>query len=155
MQKPSEKKIKILILNGPNLNLLGSRDPKIYGNLTLDKLNKLIRQKALELDIDVKFRQTNHEGEIVTILQRQRKNVDGIIINPAAYTHTSIAIRDAIELIKIPVVEVHLSNISRREDFRKISITGEVCLTQIAGKKELSYLEGLEFLVNHLRSQHL
>jgi len=155
LPKSSEKKIKILILNGPNLNLLGHRDPKIYGNLTLDKLNKLIREKARDLDVDVKFYQTNHEGEIVTILQRQRKYVDGVIINPAAYTHTSIAIRDAIELINIPVVEVHLSPISQPEDFRKISLIRDVCLTQIAGKKELSYLEGLEYLVNHIRSGNL
>lgn len=155
MPKHSEKKLKILILNGPNLNLLGHRDPKIYGNLTLDKLNKLIREKARELDVDVKFYQTNHEGGIVTILQRQRKYVDGVIINPAAYTHTSIAIRDAIDLIKIPVVEVHLSNISQREEFRNISLISDVCLTQIAGKKEFSYLEGLEYLVNHIRSENL
>ncbi|HAE87589.1 TPA: 3-dehydroquinate dehydratase, partial [Candidatus Marinimicrobia bacterium] len=98
----SEKKLKILVLHGPNLNLLGHRDPRHYGRLTLDKLNTLIRKKARELDVDVKFYQTNHEGELVTLLQRQRKYVDGILINPAAYTHTSIAIRDAIELIKIP-----------------------------------------------------
>lgn len=152
MPKSSEKKIKILILNGPNLNLLGHRDPKIYGTLTLDKLNKLIREKARDLDVEVKFYQTNHEGDMITILQRQRKYVDGVIINPAAYTHTSIAIRDAIELIKIPVVEVHLSHISQREDFRKTSLIRDVCLAQITGKKELSYLEGLEFLVKHIQS---
>jgi len=151
----SEKKLKILVLHGPNLNLLGHRDPKHYGRLTLDKLNTLIRKKARELDVDVKFYQTNCEGDLVTLLQRQRKYVDGILINPAAYTHTSIAIRDAIELIKIPVVEIHLSDIQSREPFRRESMIRDVCLATFSGKKEQSYLEGLEFLVGRLKSPGL
>jgi 3-dehydroquinate dehydratase-2 len=123
--------------------------------LTLDKLNTLIRKRARELDVVVKFYQTNHEGDLVTLLQRQRKYVDGILINPAAYTHTSIAIRDAIELIKIPVVEIHLSDIQSREPFRRESMIRDVCLATFAGKKEQSYLEGLEFLVGRLKSQNL
>jgi 3-dehydroquinate dehydratase-2 len=123
--------------------------------LTLDKLNTLIRKRARELDVDVKFYQTNHEGDLVTLLQRQRKYVDGILINPAAYTHTSIAIRDAIELIKIPVVEIHLSDIQSREPFRRESMIRDVCLATFAGKKEQSYLEGLEFLVGRLKSPGL
>ncbi len=152
MPKNSENTIKILVLNGPNLNLLGHRDPKHYGRLTLDKLNTLIRRKARELGVDIKFYQTNHEGDLVTLLQRQRKYVDGVIINPAAYTHTSIAIRDAIELISIPVVEVHLSDISSREPFRRVSLITDVCVARFTGKKELSYLEALEFLVRYLHS---
>jgi len=151
----SEKRLKILVLHGPNLNLLGHRDPRHYGHLTLDKLNTLIRKRARELDVDVKFYQTNHEGDLVTLLQRQRKYVDGILINPAAYTHTSIAIRDAIELIKIPVVEIHLSDIQSREPFRRESMIRDVCLATFAGKKEQSYLEGLEFLVGRLKSPGL
>lgn len=155
MSTISEKKLKILVLHGPNLNLLGHRDPRHYGHLTLDKLNTLIRKRARELDVDVKFYQTNHEGDLVTLLQRQRKYVDGILINPAAYTHTSIAIRDAIELIKIPVVEIHLSDIQSREPFRRESMIRDVCLATFAGKKEQSYLEGLEFLVGRLKSPGL
>ncbi len=147
--------MKILVLNGPNLNLLGHRDPAHYGRLTLDKLNTLIRKKARELNVDVTFYQTNYEGDLVTLLQRQRTVVDGVLINPAAYTHTSIALRDAIELINIPVVEIHLSDISSREPFRRISMIREVCVATFAGKKEYSYLEGLEFLVNRLKSRNL
>lgn len=155
MPKPSDKRLKILILNGPNLNLLGHRDPAHYGRLTLDKLDILIRKKARELDVDVKFYQTNHEGDLVTLLQRQRTVVDGVLINPAAYTHTSIAIRDTIELINIPVVEIHLSDISSRESFRRLSMISDVCMATFSGKKEYSYLEGLEFLVNRLKSRDM
>jgi 3-dehydroquinate dehydratase II len=151
----SEKHIKILVLNGPNLNLLGHRDPAHYGRLTLDKLNTCIRRKARELGTEVRFYQSNHEGDLVTLLQRQRKRVDGIIINPAAYTHTSIAIRDAIELIKIPVVEVHLSDISNRESFRRASLITDVCIARFTGKKEHSYLEALEFLAKHIQTHAL
>ncbi|MDD3806927.1 MAG: type II 3-dehydroquinate dehydratase [Candidatus Marinimicrobia bacterium] len=155
MQKNTEKKIKILVLNGPNLNMLGHRDPVYYGRLTLDKLNKLIRQKAQELNVDIKFYQTNHEGNLVTLIQRQRKYVDGILLNAGAYTHTSIAIRDAIELIKIPVVEVHLSDINAREPFRRVSLIHDVCIATFSGEKEQSYLKGLEFLVNKIRTENL
>ena len=144
---------KILIIHGPNLNLLGLRDKEHYGTLTLDKLNKLLRSKANELGVDLKIFQSNSEGDIVTLIQRQRNKCAGILINPAAYTHTSIAIRDALELVPIPAVEVHLSNIYEREDFRKISVTKDVCIHQIYGKKEKSYTEGLEYLVKHIRRQ--
>lgn len=144
---------KILIIHGPNLNLLGLRDKVHYGTLTLDKLNKKLRQKARELGVELKIFQSNHEGEIVTIIQRQRNNCVGILINPAAYTHYSIAIRDALELVPIPAVEVHLSDISQREEFRRISVTKDVCIHQIYGKKEESYLEGLHFLVDYLKEK--
>lgn len=135
--------------------MLGHRDPVYYGRLTLDKLNKLIRQKAQELNVDIKFYQTNHEGNLVTLIQRQRKYVDGILLNAGAYTHTSIAIRDAIELIKIPVVEVHLSDINAREPFRRVSLIHDVCIATFSGEKEQSYLKGLEFLVNKIRTENL
>jgi 3-dehydroquinate dehydratase II len=146
MQNDNEKTVKILVIHGPNLNLLGCRDQSQYGNLTLDKLNALIRKTARELDIELSIYQFNSEEKIIRTLQRMRKRCEGVIINPAAYTHYSYAIRDAIELLDIPVVEVHLSDIYRREDFRKISVTKDVCALQIYGKKEQSYVEALHFL---------
>ena len=142
--KRSAKK-KIFIIHGPNLNLLGSRDSQHYGTLTLDKVNRAIRKKARELNLETRIIQTNHEGRIIDLLQRRRKWADGFIINPAAFTHYSYAIRDAIEAIQTPVVEVHLSNIYGREDFRKISVTKEVCVAQFYGKRVDSYLEALEY----------
>ncbi|MEA3287189.1 MAG: type II 3-dehydroquinate dehydratase [Candidatus Marinimicrobia bacterium] len=138
-------KPKIFIIHGPNLNLLGSRDPEQYGTLTLDKVNTAIRKKSRELNLETRIIQTNHEGRIIDLLHRRRKWADGIIINPGAFTHYSYAIRDAIEAIRTPVVEVHLSNIYDREDFRKISVTKEVCVAQFYGKQVESYLEALEY----------
>ncbi|MBC8194074.1 MAG: 3-dehydroquinate dehydratase [Candidatus Marinimicrobia bacterium] len=146
---PPEKK-RIFIIHGPNLNLLGSRDPEQYGTLTLDKVNTAIRKKARELDLETRIIQTNHEGRIIDLLHRRRKWADGIIVNPGAFTHYSYAIRDAIEGIQIPVVEVHLSNIYEREDFRSVSVTKDVCVAQFYGKKVDSYLEALTFLSKHL-----
>lgn len=145
------KNIKICVIHGPNLNMLGHRDKTQYGTLTLDKLNKKIRSNAEELGLDISIYQFNSEEKIIKMLHRQRKISDGIIINPAAFTHYSYAIRDAIELISIPVVEVHLSNIYEREEFRRISVTKDVCLEQFYGKKEESYLEALQFLHDHLK----
>ena len=141
-----KKRIKICVIHGPNLNMLGHRDKTQYGTLTLDKLNKKIRDKAELLNLDVSIYQFNSEEKIIKTLHRQRKAADGVVINPAAYTHYSYAIRDAIELLSIPVVEVHLSNIYEREDFRKISVTKDVCKNQFYGKKEESYLEALDYL---------
>ncbi len=149
----NEDTLKILVLHGPNLNLLGLRDKSHYGTLTLDKLNRLLRQEAAKLGIELKIFQSNSESRLVTLIQRQRKSCDGIVINPAAYTHYSIAIRDALEAVPIPAVEVHLSNIHDREDFRKISVTKDVCIHQIYGKKEESYTEALQFIVDYLRKQ--
>jgi len=146
MNKADVNKPKICVIHGPNLNMLGSRDKQQYGNLTLDKLNKLIRNKARESGFETSIYQFNSEEKIIKALQRSRKTCAGVIINPAAYTHYSYAIRDAIELLSIPVVEVHLSNIYEREDFRKISVTKDVCTKQIYGKKENSYLDAITFL---------
>ncbi|MFA6618594.1 MAG: type II 3-dehydroquinate dehydratase [Candidatus Neomarinimicrobiota bacterium] len=144
--KDLNKRKRICVIHGPNLNMLGHRDKSQYGTLTLDKLNKLIRKKAEALDLDLVIYQFNSEEKIIKTLHSQRNKSAGIIINPAAYTHYSYAIRDAIELLKIPVVEVHLSNIYEREDFRSISVTKEVCDTQFYGKKEDSYLEAISYL---------
>lgn len=144
------KKLKIFIIHGPNLNLLGSRDPEQYGSLTLDKVNRAIRKKARELELETRIVQTNHEGRIIDLLHRRRKWADGFIINPGAFTHYSYAIRDAIEGIAPPVVEVHLSNIYEREDFRSVSVTKDVCAAQFYGKKVDSYLEALEFFAQSI-----
>lgn len=125
--------MKILIINGPNMQLLGKREPEIYGSDSLDDLERKLRGIAAKSDIDVEFFQSNHEGDIVDKLGNAGKDADAVIINPAAYTHTSVAIRDAIKAIDLPVVEVHLSNITEREDFRHTSLTAPVCMGQICG----------------------
>lgn len=142
---------KILIVHGPNLNLLGEREPEVYGAGTLDDLNNAIAALAQELQVDVEFFQSNHEGAIIDFLHDQRKSADGVVINPGALTHYSYALRDAIAGIGLPTVEVHLSDIHRREPFRRISVTREVCIAQISGKGRDSYLEGLRLLVVHLQ----
>lgn len=134
---------KILVLHGPNLNLLGSRENEIYGDLTLAEINKWIKKFAKEKGFAVELYQSNHEGELVTKIQEAREIVDAILINPAAYTHTSIAIRDALAAVNIPVVEVHLSNIYRREDFRKISLSAPIAVGVISGFGAFSYILGL------------
>ncbi len=151
MTKLSGEKKRIFIIHGPNLNLLGSRDPEQYGNLTLDKVNTALRKKARDLDVETRIIQTNHEGRIIDLLHRRRKWADGFIINPGAFTHYSYAIRDAIEGLGKPVVEVHLSNIYEREEFRAVSVTKDVCVSQFYGKKVDSYLEALEYLSKNLK----
>lgn len=151
MSTEEKKNVKICVIHGPNLNMLGHRDKAQYSTLTLDKLNKKIRRNAEELGLDVSIYQFNSEEKIIKMLHRQRKISEGVIINPAAFTHYSYAIRDAIELLAIPVVEVHLSNIYEREDFRRISVTKDVCVKQFYGKKEESYFEALQFLHEHLK----
>lgn len=143
--------MRIMIIHGPNLNLLGRRDAAQYGTLTLDKVNRAIRKQARTLQVEVRILQTNHEGTIIDTLHRRRKWADGFLVNSGALTHYSYAIRDAIEAIGKPVVEVHLSNIYEREDFRRISVIEPVCLHQVVGKKVESYLEGLAFLVQYLQ----
>ncbi|MGI6455470.1 MAG: type II 3-dehydroquinate dehydratase [bacterium] len=141
---------KILVLHGPNLNLLGIREPDKYGTLTLEEINRQIQSLAQELGVSVTTEQSNHEGELVTWIQDARYWADGIVINPAAYTHTSVAIRDAILATGLPVVEVHLSNIHKREEFRHHSYTAPVAVGQISGFGMQSYLLGLRAICNHL-----
>ena len=140
--------MKILCINGPNLNLLGSRETDIYGRTSLSEIEQMMRRRGNELGVDVEFFQSNHEGEIVDrIGQCAAHQVDAIVINPAAYTHTSVAIRDAIAAVKVPTVEIHLSNIHAREAFREKSLIAGVCVGQVSGFGPLSYVLGLEAAV--------
>jgi len=141
---------KVLVVNGPNLNLLGEREPEIYGSLTLAQVNNELEKLAEELDVSLKFFQSNHEGSIIDFLHNHRQWADGILINPGALTHYSYALRDAIVGVQLPAVEVHISDIHAREPFRKISVLKEVCLKQISGRGLNSYLDGLKLLVAHL-----
>ena len=126
--------MKILVINGPNLNMLGIREPEIYGDETLEDLMEYVRDYCKPRNVEVDFFQSNHEGDIIDTIQAALGRYDGIIINPAAYTHTSIAIPDAIRSVNLPAVEVHLSDINNREDFRKISFTASACIATVAGK---------------------
>ena len=137
--------MKVLIIHGPNMNLLGKRDKSVYGEFTLNEINHIIQLKSRELNMEIEIFQSNHEGEIIDKLHNTLDdNFDGIIINPGGYTHYSISIRDAIEVLNIPVIEVHLSNIFKREDFRQKSVIAPVCEGQISGFGLYSYLLALE-----------
>ena len=140
--------MKILFLNGPNLNLLGSREPGVYGRLTLSDIEARVRQRAAELKVGVEFRQSNLEGELVNWIQEAKGEFGAIVINAAAYTHTSVALRDAISAVAIPTVEIHLSNIHAREEFRHKSLIAPVCRGQICGFGATSYVLGLEAAVD-------
>lgn len=140
--------MKILFLNGPNLNLLGTREPGIYGRASLADIETAVRRRAAELKVEVDFRQSNLEGELVTWIQQARGVFDRLVINAAAYTHTSVALRDAITATGIPAIEIHLSNIHSREDFRHKSLIAPVCVGVIAGFGIGSYLLGLEAACN-------
>ena len=140
--------MKFLIINGPNINLLGTREPEIYGSMTLDDINKDIAKCAKELGVETETFQSNIEGEIVDKIQQAKGVFDGIVINPAAYTHTSVAIRDAISAVGIKAVEVHISNIHAREEFRKNTLIAPVCVGQIAGFGADSYKLALRALVD-------
>jgi 3-dehydroquinate dehydratase-2 len=142
--------LRILVVHGPNLNLLGTREQSIYGSMSLGALDSAITKLAKELAVEVTLRQSNNEGELVTWIQEARTKYDGIIINPAAYTHTSVAIRDAIAAVDLPTVEVHLSNIHQREEFRHQSYISGVALGQIAGLGPTGYLLALRGLHHHL-----
>ena len=138
----------VLFLNGPNLNLLGTRQPEIYGRTTLSDIEAMVRERAEALGVVIEFRQTNHEGELVTWLQQSRGKADAIVLNAAAYTHTSVALRDAITASEVPTIEIHLSNIHAREEFRHRSFIAPVCRGQISGFGARSYLLGLEAAVS-------
>src|SRR5436190_12612032 len=140
--------MKILFLNGPNLNLLGQREPDVYGRASLADIETQVRERARQLKADVDFRQTNVEGELVGWIQQAKGAADLIVLNAAAYTHTSIALRDAISAVGIPTIEIHLSNIHAREEFRHKSLIAPVCIGQICGFGAYSYVLGLEAAVN-------
>lgn len=135
----------ILVLNGPNLNLLGTRKPEIYGTTTLADIEQQMQQKAKQLNCSIDFLQSNHEGVLVEAIQKTKGNYQYLIINAAAYTHTSVAIRDAIEAVEIPAIEIHLSNIHAREEFRHNSLLAPVCVGQICGFGAMSYILALEY----------
>ncbi len=143
---------KILVLHGPNLNLLGKREPGIYGLKTLQEIDTLLRSTAASLAVEIHIEQSNHEGALVDLVQSTFGVFDGLLLNPAAYTHTSVAIRDAIAAVAIPTVEVHLSNIHQREAFRHHSYIAPVAIGQISGFGAESYRLGLQALVTHLRA---
>ena len=142
--------MNILVINGPNLNLLGSREPEIYGTDTLDELMMWLEMSPVGSNHSFKFFQSNHEGELIDVIQDERHWARGILINPGAFTHYSYAIRDAISAVNIPTVEVHLSDLRNREEFRQISVISSVCIDQVTGLGKDSYLEGLNRLLKKI-----
>lgn len=145
-----ESNVKILVINGPNINMLGTREKDIYGSESFESLNSSVEEKALELGLEVELYQSNTEGEIVTKIQQAYGVYDGIVINPGAYTHYSIAILDALKAVSIPTIEVHISNIHKREEFRKKSVTAEGCIGQISGLGVHGYSLALTGLKQYL-----
>ena len=145
--------MKILVINGVNMNMLGIREPDKYGSKTLKDLEKDLYSFSFQLGVDIETYQSNIEGEIVEKIHSALNNFDGIVINPAAYTHTSVAIRDAISAVNIPTVEVHMTNIHAREDFRQKSMIAPVCIAQISGFNFDSYKLGLQGIVSYLKNQ--
>ncbi len=140
--------MKVLFLNGPNLNLLGQREPDVYGRTTLSDIEGKVRERAKTLGAEIDFRQSNLEGELVSWIQQAKGQADAIVINAAAYTHTSVALRDAISAVGIPTIEIHLSNIHAREEFRHKSLIAAVCKGQISGFGAFSYILGLEAAIS-------
>ena len=143
--------MKILLINGANLNMLGTREPEKYGSTTLKDIETSVINRGKELGAEVEAWQSNHEGEIVDKIQAAKGNYDGILINAGGYTHTSVVIRDAISAVQIPTVEIHMTNIHAREEFRHTSLLSGVCVAQVVGFKEQSYTLALEGLVNYLK----
>lgn len=143
--------MKILLINGANLNMLGAREPEKYGSTTLKDIETTVINRGKELGAEVEAWQSNHEGEIVDKIQAAKGNYDGILINAGGYTHTSVVIRDAITAVQIPTVEIHMTNIHAREEFRHTSLLSGVCVAQVVGFKEQSYILALEGLVNYLK----
>ncbi len=140
--------MKILVLNGPNINMLGIREPQIYGAQNFATLQNLVREHAARRNVAVELYQSNHEGDLVDKIQAAYGDADGIVINPGAYTHTSIALLDAVKAVSIPTVEVHISDVSKREDFRQISYIRLACVKTIAGHGIDGYLEAMDFLID-------
>ncbi len=147
--------MKILLLNGPNLNMLGLREPEKYGNQTLSYIEEELNKKAKNLDVELTCKQTNHEGALIEEIQQANGKFDGIILNAGGYTHTSVALRDAIAAVSTPIVEIHLTNIHGREDFRHNSLISPVCIGQISGFGAYSYDLGLNAIVEYVNKKSL
>ena len=145
--------MRILVINGPNLNMLGKREPEYYGGQTLESIEGMLSQRAQELGCELAFFQSNHEGEIIDFIQRETPTAVGILINPGALTHYGYSLHDALADCKLPVVEVHLSNIYAREDWRRKSVIADATIGQVTGFKTESYSLGLVALTNYIRSQ--
>lgn len=148
----ANKEVKILVIHGPNLNLLGQREVDVYGTVTIEDINGAIKQEAETLEASVQVIQSNHEGELVDVIGKAKAQFQGILINPAAYTHTSVALRDALSATDVPAVEVHLSNIYKREEFRHTSMTAPSCIGQVAGFGLTSYILGLRGLITYIKN---
>jgi 3-dehydroquinate dehydratase-2 len=144
---------KVIIINGPNLNLLGTREPEVYGSDTLDQINESMKDAAVELELELSFNQSEIEGEIIELLHEAGREYDAVIINPAGYSHTSVAILDALKSISIPAVEVHLSNIYKREEFRQKSLTAAGAWGLISGFGKVGYILALKALHNYFNEQ--
>ena len=146
--------MKILVINGPNINMLGIREPDIYGSVTYDQLCSRLQKHASAQGIELEIYQSNHEGDLVDVIQDCFGNIDGIVINPGAYTHTSIALLDAIKSVSIPTVEVHISKVEEREDFRQISYIRLACVKTITGHGIAGYTEAMDFLIDYINGNN-
>ena len=139
--------MKLLVLNGPNLNMLGVREPEIYGKETYDDLCRMVKEHAEKRGVEVSLYQSNHEGDLIDRIQMAYKEIDGIVFNPGGYTHTSVALPDAVKAVGIPTVEVHISDVSSREDFRQVSFIRSACIATVAGHGLKGYLEAIDLLI--------